>query len=344
MTETPGRDIVSLRTNYDRDNVQVDELRSPRAGRLLSNPRPPKADRIPDIAEEHPGNYDIGEVLWELDLDERVRFDTRAETKPTLYIKNVVCLFSDERWPEKAEPADTSEAEESDEAPTELRDIDDIGPSRAEVLREAGFDTVGAVHDASRAELAAVEGISAGVAARIEAGLEDVKSEDRDEDEDKREDKNKGDNKNRAESQAENQSHEDRESTGSQPDWKPSPGTIQEAGEDEHVFTLEVRETRLVQVTLDRFTGYQKVPKTRTVVEYEEGPIRCSCGEVFAGREKFREHAAEEGSKAGNLSHPPGPYNNSLYNYDGEGASVLPDLPSDDEDQQQTDKSGGSDG
>lgn len=332
MTETPGRDIVRLRIDYDRDDVQVDELRSPRAGRLLSNPRPPEADRIPDIAEEHPGDYDIGEVLWELDLDERVRFDTRADTKATLNIENVVCLFSDEEWPEEAEPANTSEAEESDEAPTELRDIDDVGAATADALREAGFDTVGAVHDASRVELAAVEGISAGLAARIKAGLEDVKSE------------NKGDDENRTESQAENQSHEGRESTGSQPDWKPSIGTIQEAGEDEHVFTLEVRETRLVQVTLDRFTGYQKVPKTRTVVEYEEGPIRCSCGEVFAGREKFREHAAEEGSKAGNLSHPPGPYNNTLYNYDGEGASVLPDPPSDDEDQQQTDKSGGLDG
>jgi len=332
MTETPGRDIVRLRINYDRDDVQVDELRSPRAGRLLSNPRPPEADRIPDIAEEHPGDYDIGEVLWELDLDERVRFDTRAETKATLNIENVVCLFSDEKWPKEAEPADTSEAEESNEAPTELRDIDDVGAATADGLREAGFDTIGAVHDASRAELAAVEGISAGVAARIKAGLEDVKSED------------KSDDKNRAESQAENQSYEGRESTGSQPDWKPSPGTIQEAGEDEHVFTLEVRETRLVQVILDQFTGYRKAPKTRTVVEYEEGPIRCSCGEAFVEREKFREHAAEAGSKPGNLARAPGPYNNTLYNYDGEGASVLPEVSSDDEDQQQTGESEGSDG
>ena len=41
MVDTPGRSVVRLRLNYDREDVTVDELRSPQAGRQLSNPRPP---------------------------------------------------------------------------------------------------------------------------------------------------------------------------------------------------------------------------------------------------------------------------------------------------------------
>jgi hypothetical protein len=275
------------------------------------------------MLDRHPAGYDLETVLWELDLDEQIRFSTpHSSGNAELKLGNVVCLFPDEEWPEENDSAETNEPNETDKIPTELEEITHVGSSRAEALREAGFDTVGAVRDAKRAELTAVERISAGVAARIKTGLEDGKSENKDE--------NKDDDKNRAESQAENQNHEGGENTGSQPEWKPSPGTIQEAGEDEHVFTLEVRETRLVQVTHDRFSGYEKVPRTRTVVEYEEGPIRCSCGEAFSETEAVRKHVAEVSSRDDNqtISYPPLPITNSLYPYGGEGANVLPDADS----------------
>ena len=75
----------------------------------------------------------------------------------------------------------------SDDEKTQLTDISGIGPSKAEALEEAGFETVDDVREASQEELADVEGISDALAARIKAdvgGLEvDDETEVDDEDE-----------------------------------------------------------------------------------------------------------------------------------------------------------------
>jgi large subunit ribosomal protein L32e len=53
----------------------------------------------------------------------------------------------------------------------ELEDISGVGPSKAEALREAGYEGVEDVKAASQAELAEVEGIGNALAARIKADV-----------------------------------------------------------------------------------------------------------------------------------------------------------------------------
>ncbi|QLG26141.1 50S ribosomal protein L32e [Halorarum halophilum] len=68
----------------------------------------------------------------------------------------------------------------ADEDIESLEDISGVGPSKADALREAGYETVEDVKAASQSELADVEGVGNALAARIKAdvgGLE-VESED----------------------------------------------------------------------------------------------------------------------------------------------------------------------
>jgi large subunit ribosomal protein L32e len=67
------------------------------------------------------------------------------------------------------EPDDPDE--NADDGPQELEDISGVGASKAEALREAGYETVEDVKAASQAELADVEGIGNALAARIKADV-----------------------------------------------------------------------------------------------------------------------------------------------------------------------------
>ncbi len=78
---------------------------------------------------------------------------------------------------------DEDEAEEADEDDEpeiqELTDISGVGDSKAEDLREAGYDNVAKVKGASQDELANVDGIGMALAARIKADIGDLEvSED----------------------------------------------------------------------------------------------------------------------------------------------------------------------
>ncbi|MFA9517516.1 50S ribosomal protein L32e [Halopenitus sp. H-Gu1] len=55
--------------------------------------------------------------------------------------------------------------------PEELEDISGVGPSKANALREAGYETVEDVTAASQSELAEVDGIGNALAARIKADV-----------------------------------------------------------------------------------------------------------------------------------------------------------------------------
>jgi len=59
----------------------------------------------------------------------------------------------------------------ADDDPQELEDISGVGPSKAEQLRDAGYETVEDVKAASQSELANVEGIGNALAARIKADV-----------------------------------------------------------------------------------------------------------------------------------------------------------------------------
>ncbi|WP_396612021.1 50S ribosomal protein L32e [Haloferax sp. S1W] len=54
---------------------------------------------------------------------------------------------------------------------TELEDISGVGPSKADALREAGFESVDDVQAASQSDLAEVDGIGNALAARIKADV-----------------------------------------------------------------------------------------------------------------------------------------------------------------------------
>jgi len=58
-----------------------------------------------------------------------------------------------------------------DDTPQELSDISGVGPSKAEALEEAGFESVEDVQAASQSELADVEGVGNALAARIKADV-----------------------------------------------------------------------------------------------------------------------------------------------------------------------------
>ena len=53
----------------------------------------------------------------------------------------------------------------------ELEDISGVGPSKADALREAGYETVEDVKAASQSELSAVDGVGNALAARIKADV-----------------------------------------------------------------------------------------------------------------------------------------------------------------------------
>jgi large subunit ribosomal protein L32e len=59
----------------------------------------------------------------------------------------------------------------ADDDPQALEDISGVGPSKAEKLRDAGYETVEDVKAASQSELANVEGIGNALAARIKADV-----------------------------------------------------------------------------------------------------------------------------------------------------------------------------
>jgi large subunit ribosomal protein L32e len=63
-----------------------------------------------------------------------------------------------------------TEADAEDEI-TELEDISGVGPSKAEALRAAGYETVEDVKAASQAELSDVDGVGNALAARIKADV-----------------------------------------------------------------------------------------------------------------------------------------------------------------------------
>jgi len=227
MSDPPGRSVVKLRLNYDRDDVTVEELRSPRAGTLLENPRPTDVDPTPQFLDEHPEGYDIETVAWGLPPDTRVTFTIHDGSARELKVENIICLFPDEEYP------DTSTSRDAGDEP----------------------DTDGEI-DAEPESSGTVDDVLDGSA----------------------------------------------------------------VADERHELTLTVLETREVRVTPDRFTGYQQHPETTEVVEYKEGPIRCSCGAgPFTETDQVRTHikeAAEIGD--GTPLSAPGPFNNSLVYYDGD--------------------------
>ena len=67
-----------------------------------------------------------------------------------------------------------AELEAEDDGPQELEDISGVGASKADALREAGYESIEDVMEASQDELAEVDGIGNALAARIKADVGDL--------------------------------------------------------------------------------------------------------------------------------------------------------------------------
>ena len=82
---------------------------------------------------------------------------------------------SDQPKPDELEPdaEETATDEEPVEAERDLEDVAGVGPSKAEMLRAAGFETVEDLRAASVDDLVEVEGIGPSLAERIEADVGD---------------------------------------------------------------------------------------------------------------------------------------------------------------------------
>jgi len=66
----------------------------------------------------------------------------------------------------------------ADDTPEEIEDISGVGPSKAETLAEAGYDSVEDLKAASQSKLADVDGVGNALAARIKADVGGLEVED----------------------------------------------------------------------------------------------------------------------------------------------------------------------
>jgi len=103
----------------------------------------------------------------------------KAETAGVEVSDEVDAAVADLGAEESATEAETDDDSDDDDGGeddkiTELTDISGVSEEKADVLREAGYDTVDYIRGASQDELANVEGIGMALAARIKADVGDI--------------------------------------------------------------------------------------------------------------------------------------------------------------------------
>jgi large subunit ribosomal protein L32e len=135
-----------------------------------------EADETDDVDEADESD-DVDEADETDDVDESEDVDEADETDDI----------------DEADESEETEADDADEL-TSLEDISGVGPSKADALRAAGYESIDDVKAASQAELSEVDGVGNALAARIKAdvgGLEvseeteaEVEDESAEEDED----------------------------------------------------------------------------------------------------------------------------------------------------------------
>ena len=103
---------------------------------------------------------DVGEVTVEETDDEGQTDEATADDAE-----------ADEPAADDAETAESTEDEDAVEDYEDLTDVSGVGASKADALRDAGYETVDDVRAASQDELADVEGVGMALAARIKADV-----------------------------------------------------------------------------------------------------------------------------------------------------------------------------
>jgi hypothetical protein len=96
--------ISRLRDEYDRQDVEVLELRSPSSEDRLSDPRDQEADRKASIFDREPDTIDIQTVVWDLALDTKIVFDVEGKSKRELTVGNLnlKCQLESDQTPDDA--------------------------------------------------------------------------------------------------------------------------------------------------------------------------------------------------------------------------------------------------
>ncbi|WP_394348682.1 50S ribosomal protein L32e [Halovivax sp.] len=128
-----------------------------------------EADVDAEVAEAEEEDVDAEDA--EAEDVETEEADVDAEEAETEDAEEAETEDAEEAETEDAEEAETEDAEEG---PETLEDISGVGASKAEALREAGYESVTDVKEASQDELAEVDGVGMALAARIKADVGDL--------------------------------------------------------------------------------------------------------------------------------------------------------------------------
>ena len=135
---------------------------------------------VGDVEVEEPEDAEAGDEADEADAAEEAE-DEETEAEPEVEAEEAEEADVEEAEEEttEAEPEGEPEPAEAEEAPEldlpdSLEDISGVGASKADALREAGYETPRDVAAATQETLAEVEGIGKALAARIKADVGDV--------------------------------------------------------------------------------------------------------------------------------------------------------------------------
>ena len=165
LREAGFESVDNLRSASQDDLVEVDGISDALAARVKSDVGDLEVDEETDaeVEETEEADEDVDES--EADVDEAGP-DANGTGGTDADEADV-----DET---DVEETDVEESEPEDEGPSGLEDIAGVGASKADALREAGYDSLDAVRGASQSELADVEGIGNALAARIKADVGDL--------------------------------------------------------------------------------------------------------------------------------------------------------------------------
>ena len=173
LREAGFESVDDVRSASQDDLVEVDGISDALAARIKGDVGGLEVDEEADAGLEETEDADADVDESEADADE-----PEADVDGTEADADKAGSDADESEADADEAdvdeVDVEESEPEDEGPAGLEDIAGVGGSKADALREAGYDSLDAVRGASQSELADVEGIGNALAARIKADVGDL--------------------------------------------------------------------------------------------------------------------------------------------------------------------------
>ncbi len=166
---------------YDPDEMVVEHI----AAHKVGESRGMKPRAMGRASEWNTDLIDVEVVLLQEGYDaSEVPEEEQEETEP--------------EEPETEEAEETTEeaeeeAEEEADIPEEITDIDGVGESKAEALRDAGYETVEDLRGATQDEVAETESVGKALAARIKADVGGVEVDEETEEETEGPEESEGD-------------------------------------------------------------------------------------------------------------------------------------------------------